>query len=213
MPLDVSSLLRAGLLDGLCVAVVTAPDASRGSLGDALGEAAAGLGALVEIVALPEGEGEGAEQQEEAAAAALGAALERAGGLRALVVEAASLFGGDGGRDALVGSLASAWNAARATAQLAFLPGDAGGQIVLIAPPAGTEHAAAAAAGLENLARTLSIEWARYGITTVAVAPGADTAVDELAALACYLLSPAGAYFSGCLMDLRDGPSASGAQR
>ncbi len=199
MPLDVSSLLRAGLLDGLCVAVVTAPDASRGSLGDALGEAAAGLGALVEIVALPEGE--------------LGAALERAGGLRALVVDAASLFGGDGGRDALVGSLASAWNAARAAAQLAFLPGDAGGQIVLIAPQAGTEHAAAAAAGLENLARTLSIEWARYGITTVAVAPGADTATEELAALACYLLSPAGAYFSGCLMDLRDRPSAPGAHR
>ena len=60
-----------------------------------------------------------------------------------------------------------------------------------------------AAAGLENLARTLSIEWARHGITTVAVAPGEDTSAAELAALACYLLSPAGAYFSGCLMDLR----------
>ncbi len=197
MGLDVNSLLRAGLLEGLGVAVVTAPDAPPGSVGDAVGHAAAGLGALVEIVALPEGEV--AEEQEEAAAAA----LERAGMLQALVVDAASLAGAHRGRDALVGSLASAWNAARSAARLAFLPGDAGGQIVLIAPRAGAEHAAAAAAGLENLARTLSIEWARYGITTVAVAPGADTAMDELAALACYLLSPAGAYFSGCLMDLR----------
>jgi NAD(P)-dependent dehydrogenase (short-subunit alcohol dehydrogenase family) len=208
MGLDVNSLLRAGLLEGLGVAVVTAPDAPPGSVGDAVGHAAAGLGALVEIVALPEGEV--AEEQEEAAAAALGGALERAGSLRALVVDAASLAGAHRGRDALVGSLASAWNAARSAARLAFLPGDAGGQIVLIAPRAGAEHAAAAAAGLENLARTLSIEWARYGITTVAVAPGADTAMDELAALACYLLSPAGAYFSGCLMDLRGGSSASG---
>jgi NAD(P)-dependent dehydrogenase (short-subunit alcohol dehydrogenase family) len=201
MSLEVNSLLRAGLLDALGVAIVTAPDSPPGSVGDAVGEAAAGLGALVEVVALSEGAA--AEEQEEAAAAALAAAIERSGGLRALVVDAGSPFEAHGGRDALVGSLASAWNAARAAAQLAFLPGGAGGRIVLIAPRAGAEHAAAAAAGLENLARTLSIEWARYGITTIAVAPGADTAAGELAALACYLLSPAGAYFSGCLMDLR----------
>jgi NAD(P)-dependent dehydrogenase (short-subunit alcohol dehydrogenase family) len=126
--------------------------------------------------------------------------------LHALIVDGASLFGAQGGRDALVDCLAAVWNAARATARLAFLEGGGGGRIVLLAPPAGGRHAGPAAAGLENLARTLSIEWARYGITTVAVAPGADTTADQLAALACYLLSPAGAYFSGCLMDLR-GPA------
>ena len=39
----------------------------------------------------------------------------------------------------------------------------------------GATHADAARAGLENLARTLSIEWARYAITLVAIAPGRAT--------------------------------------
>ena len=63
-------------------------------------------------------------------------------------------------------------------------------------------HARAARAGLENLARTTSIEWARYGITTVAITPGRDTTGDTLAALCAYLASPAGAYFSGCVLAL-----------
>ena len=58
-------------------------------------------------------------------------------------------------------------------------------------------------------ARTLSIEWARYGITVVAVAPGAETTREEVAALCAWLASPAGAYFSGCLLDLA-GPRAAG---
>jgi hypothetical protein len=36
----------------------------------------------------------------------------------------------------------------------------------------------------------------------VAIAPGDDTDAGELAAIAAYLASPAGAYFSGCLLDL-----------
>ena len=47
--------------------------------------------------------------------------------------------------------------------------------IVLIAPPPGDPHHAAARAGLENLARTLSIEWARHRIRPVAILPGART--------------------------------------
>ncbi len=78
------------------------------------------------------------------------------------------------------------------------------GRIVYLAPsPDAGEHAGAARAGLENLARTLSIEWARHGITTVTIAPGTATAAGEVAALVAYLASPAGAYFSGCLLDLR----------
>ena len=57
-------------------------------------------------------------------------------------------------------------------------------------------------AGLENLARTLSVEWARFGITTVAVVPGAGTSDDQLAQLIAFLCSPAGAYYSGCRVDV-----------
>jgi branched-chain amino acid aminotransferase len=46
------------------------------------------------------------------------------------------------------------------------------------------------------MARTLSIEWARLGIRPVAVHPGTATPAGEVAELAAYLASPAGAYFS-----------------
>ncbi len=63
--------------------------------------------------------------------------------------------------------------------------------------------AKAARAGAENLARTLSVEWARHEITVVTIALGDVTAPGEAAALTAYLASPAGAYFSGCQLDLR----------
>jgi NAD(P)-dependent dehydrogenase (short-subunit alcohol dehydrogenase family) len=78
-----------------------------------------------------------------------------------------------------------------------------GGKIVMIAPRAGAgDFAEAAAAALENLARTLSVEWARHGITATALAPGAETTDAELAELVSFLVSPAGDYFSGCRFDL-----------
>ena len=61
----------------------------------------------------------------------------------------------------------------------------------------------AAAAGLENLARTLSIEWARFQVQAIALAPGEGLGDDALSEVVAYLASPAGAYFSGCLLDLR----------
>jgi hypothetical protein len=74
--------------------------------------------------------------------------------------------------------------------------------ILLLAPRPGDAHAEAARAGLENLARTLSIEWARMGIRPVAIHPGAATPAGEVADVAAYLASPAGAYYSGCRFDL-----------
>ena len=124
-----------------------------------------------------------------ARARALGADLVADGEIDVLVWDGTGL----GGRAALDG----AWDAIRA-AKLPPSPG----LIVLLAPPPGDAHAEAARAGLENMARTLSIEWARLAIRPVAVLPGAATAVGEVAELVAFLASPAGAYYSGCVFDL-----------
>ncbi len=122
----------------------------------------------------------------------------------ALVVDGHALFAAAG----LDGCLDGAWQATQAVVNRAFLAATdkqpVGGRIVYLAPrPGAGPEADAARAGLENLARTLSIEWARHGITVVTIAPGDSTAPGEAAALAAYLASPAGAYFSGCQLDMR----------
>jgi len=180
-----------------------------------------------------EGQEGGEGTLEEAVDRVLG---ECAGAVQTLVIDAASVFdatvtsgstgasaagstadavmGLEAERTALRTCLEASWNATRALATCAFLESGSGGRVVYLTPPpnaGGAEmigHADAARAGLENLARTLSIEWARHGVTVVAIAPGARAAgrsspAGEVAALTAYLASPAGAYFSGCLLDLR----------
>ena len=71
-------------------------------------------------------------------------------------------------------------------------------KVVLIAP-AGDE---AARAGIENLARTTSIEWARFDIRIGAVLPAAGTPAEVVADFVAYLVSPAGDYFSGAALTL-----------
>jgi NAD(P)-dependent dehydrogenase (short-subunit alcohol dehydrogenase family) len=79
----------------------------------------------------------------------------------------------------------------------------------MIAPrPDAGAFAGAARAALENLARTLSVEWARYGITATAITPGKATTDDQIAQLVCFLVSPAGDYFSGCRFSLGVAASA-----
>jgi hypothetical protein len=102
--------------------------------------------------------------------------------------------------DALKDFLAGAWVAVREVAVGALIPSGSG-KIVLVAPPRQRPVQAA----LENLARTLSVEWARYGVSAVAIAPGARTTDDDLAELVCYLVSVAGDYFSGCAFELGSG--------
>lgn len=90
------------------------------------------------------------------------------------------------------------WDIVSTVATEAFIPAKAG-RIVLLAP---REDGAVVSAALENLARTLSVEWARYGITTTALAPGSATTDEQIATVIAYLCSPAGAYFSGCRLDM-----------
>ncbi len=196
-------LLRPGLLEGVSVLLAVPPGPpSEGALGAAASEACAAPGARV-ANCWPEA------AEEAALDAAVAAVVRETGSIDLLVVDGAGLFthglaqGGDG-HAALRACEDAAWNATRAVVNGAFLPAAASGRTVYLAPaPDAGEYAPAACAGLENLARTLSIEWARHGITTVTVAPGVQTPAGEVAALVAYLASPAGAYFSGCLLDLR----------
>lgn len=193
-----TELLRPGLLDGVGIVLAAAG-------GPVLLDAASleGLGATVRRLDLPDCEDpQELESKIGSRVEAFGAELEATG---MLLVDGGSLFG-NGGETGLGRCLACTWSAVRALAGAAFLTGSEGGRIVLLAPRAGLDRALAAAAGLENLARTLSIEWARFGVTTVAVAPGQDTSCADLTMLAGFLASSAGSYYSGCLMDLR-GPT------
>lgn len=130
------------------------------------------------------------------------------GPLHALVVDAGAAFG-SGGPDGLRAAMEGTWRAIRAAATAAMIEAQSPGRLLLVAPRADAgRHAGAVRAGLENLARTLSVEWARYGITVVALWPGATTTDGELAELTCFLLSPAGGYFSGCRFELGSTPVA-----
>lgn len=99
-------------------------------------------------------------------------------------------------------SLDQIWALIRSFATGALIPASRGA-IVLIAPaPGQVEHAEAVRSGLENLARTLSVEWSRFGITVTAITPGRRTTDDDVATLVAFLCSVAGRYFSGCRLDL-----------
>ena len=202
--IDAARLLRPGLLDGVGVLLAgghAAPD-GRERMGDAVHDACAGLAARVAWCgAIPEAPN---EAQEAASDEAVAGALVEMGTIDVLVVDAAATFAAGLGAGQLATCLQVTWAVTRSVFNLAFLPGERGGRLLYLAPPAdGSEHSDAARAGLENLSRTLSIEWSRHGVTAVTIAPGATTAGSEVAALAAFLASPAGAYFSGCLLDLR----------
>jgi citronellol/citronellal dehydrogenase len=197
-------LLRPGLLDGQVVGVA----GRTGGLGRAAAGACGALGAHVEQVG---DEGHRVDLADEAgvrAALAAIAAPERA--LHTVVVDAASAFapGSGSGADALRAAMAVAWTVARAAAAEVMIEAPEGGRLVFLAPSAGAgRYAGALRAALENLARTLSIEWSRYAIRTATVAPGRHSRASEVADMVAYLASPAGAYFSGCVLDL-DGARA-----
>jgi hypothetical protein len=172
-------LLRDGLLEGISLLVVHAGEDA--SVGRAVADGAGELGASV-LTATPD------------------VVLGESSRVDMLVVDGDALFGAGG----LGACMEGAWEATATVVNGAFLPAARGGRIVYLAPaPGAREQADAARAGLENLARTLSVEWARHEITVVTIALGERTTPGEVVALTAYLASPAGAYFSGCLLDLR----------
>jgi NAD(P)-dependent dehydrogenase (short-subunit alcohol dehydrogenase family) len=202
---DGLELLRPGLLDGVSIVLAGAGERERqGARCAAVDATCTRLGAQVAYCDPP--------SEEAALEHAVGRALTEIGELDVLVVDAAGMFAACADRDsALSGCLEASWAITHELVNRAFLAHSRGGRIVYLAPapelgPAhGRPHADAARAGLENLARTLSIEWARYAITLVTIAPGGAHDAGEVATLVAYLASPAGAYFSGCLFDLRRG--------
>ena len=124
------------------------------------------------------------------------------------------------------------WLMSHAAATKAFIPQGEGKILSVTLSPhngmPGMVHSGAARAAVENMMKTLSVEWARFGIKTCAVAAGQfDTEVlrtkypqavvenvprtiplqrlgtaDEMAWLIAYLASPAGDFFSGCVITI-----------
>jgi hypothetical protein len=171
-----ATLLRPHLLAGTSILLAAADPPSR--FGEAIALRCSELGAhMGRVVVEP--------TSEEA---------ERRDRVDVVVWDGASLAGP---RDVLDG----AWLALRPEAR-AMIDAEAGGKLLLIAPPPSDAGAEAGRAGMENLARTLSVEWARYGIRTAALLPGAAAEPEEVAELAAFAASKAGDYYSGCRFDL-----------
>jgi citronellol/citronellal dehydrogenase len=125
------------------------------------------------------------------------------------------------------------WLMTHAVATRAMIPGGHGGKIVNVTLSPhhglpGMAHSSAARAAVENLTRVLSIEWARFGITLTALAPGpmeTETLLtkypkpvvegvagtvplgrlgteEEFAWLVAFVASPAGDYLSGAVLTI-----------
>jgi citronellol/citronellal dehydrogenase len=129
-------------------------------------------------------------------------------------------------------NLEGTWLMTHAVATKAMIPSGRGGKIISVTLSPhhglpGMAHSSAARAGVENLMRVLSIEWARFNIRTTALAAGhfATEALkkypkpvydsvartvplqrrgeaEEHAWLVAYLASPAGDYYSGAVITL-----------
>jgi NAD(P)-dependent dehydrogenase (short-subunit alcohol dehydrogenase family) len=178
--------LRAKLLEGRRVALA-------GGIEPEISDALAAQGAVLEL--LPVGELSSEEER-------VGEWGRAHAPLHAFVYSAAKRFGA-GGEQALLSSLDEAWAAVREVAVGALLEPEHPAKVVLLGPRADAGPLAEAVrAGLENLARTLSVEWARYGVSVVAVTPGPRTTAMELRTLIAFLVSEAGEYLSGCRIEL-----------
>jgi NAD(P)-dependent dehydrogenase (short-subunit alcohol dehydrogenase family) len=183
------ALLRTDLLEARRIAV-------SGDVADEVCRALVELGAELELL----GDSELDVDEEQ-----VGAWARARAPLHGLVHGAGGTFG-SGGEAALLTTLDRAWAAVREVAVGALIEAEYPGKVVVLAPRSGAGPLSdAARAGLENLTRTLSVEWARYAVSAVLVAPGAGTPDSEIAMLIPFLVSEAGDYLSGCRFELGEG--------
>ena len=178
-------------------------------------------------------------RDEEAVDAMVAGVLERHGKLDLLVNNAGGQFlapaetiSAKGFRTVTELNVQGTWNMTHAVATQAFIPQEGGKVVSVTLSPhngmPGMVHSGAARAAVENMMRTLSVEWARFGIRLCAIAPGQfDTEVfrtkypaqvvetvpktiplgrlgrpEEMAWLIAYLASPAGDFFSGTVLTI-----------
>jgi citronellol/citronellal dehydrogenase len=165
--------------------------------------------------------------------------LERHGRLDVLVNNAGGQFlspaeaiSPKGFRTVIELNVTGTWLMSHAAATKAFIPGGGGKILSVTLSPhngmPGMVHSGAARAAVENMMRTLAVEWARFNVTTCAVAAGqfatetlltkyppeivervAETIPlgrtgrpEEIAWLLAYLASPAGDFYSGTTITL-----------
>jgi citronellol/citronellal dehydrogenase len=250
-----SQVFRDGLLDGLVCAVSGAGTGFGREIAlemVRLGAAVVGCGRrpepLEETAALAAGLPGGFEhealdiREEESVGRFFDGLLERHGRLDVLVNNAGGQFlapaesiSPKGFRTVMELNVQGTWLMTHAAATKAFIP-QGGGKVmsVTLSPHSGMPamvHSGAARAAVENMMRTLAVEWARFGIKTCSLAAGHfSTDVirtkyprevvdniersipigrtgkpEEMAWLVAYLASPAGDYFSGTTITIDGG--------
>lgn len=178
-------------------------------------------------------------RDEQAIDALFDGVLERHGRLDLLVNNAGGQFlspaeaiSPKGFRTVVELNVTGTWLMTHAAATKAFIPQEEGKVISVTLSPhngmPGMVHSGAARAAVENMMRTLSIEWARFGVRLVAIAAGQfDTETlrtkyppevvaavpatvpvgrlgseEEMAWLVAYLASPAGDFYSGTVITI-----------
>jgi citronellol/citronellal dehydrogenase len=181
-------------------------------------------------------------REEDAVDAFFDGLLERHGRLDVLVNNAGGQFlspaeaiSPKGFRTVIELNVTGTWLMSHAAATKAFIPGGGGKILSVTLSPhngmPGMVHSGAARAAVENMMRTLAIEWSRFGVTTCAIAAGqfaTETLLtkyppelvervaysiplgrtgrpEEIAWLLAYLASPAGDFYSGTTITIDGG--------
>jgi citronellol/citronellal dehydrogenase len=242
-----SKIFRPGLLEGqVCLISGAGSGLGRETALEMarLGAAVVGCGRreepLAETAALAEGlagrfEHEAMDiREEEAVEKLFDGLLERHGRLDVLVNNAGGQFlapaesiSPKGFRTVIELNVQGTWLMTHAAATKAFIPAGGGKVLSVTLSPhhgmPGMVHSGAARAAVENMMRTLAVEWARFGVKTCALAAGqfmTETMMtkypevvvenlersiplgragraEEMAWLVAYLASPAGDFVSG----------------